>query len=483
MAMTRFRWAPAFAAALALAAVSCGGVGYTPEETPRTEEPETPVTPETPPVPQTPGKEEPAANAITVPLDGNTWRSAGGNITVPSDSTQDAVVSNDAGLGNWKNTADAFSVYFRPQSAGSLRLFLQYRPITASQIRVSFTDLETDTPLGADSLVMLSGNAAGGIATEHLGSITIAGAGYIRVDFRGVTDTGGAAYATPIALLADGAASAGLVCVATNEGAMYYWGRRGPSVHLGYDFSGAANVEYFYNEVRVPAGFDPVGSYFMVCGSGQGYFGIQVNSTTERRVLFSIWSTYVTDDPSSIPEDEKIILDKKGEGVQVGEFGNEGSGGQSYLIYPWKTEVTYRFLKRVRPSSGNYTEYSAWFYDPQSPQWRLIARFRRPKTSTYYSGPYSFVENFGPDYGNLTRKARFLSQWAYNGAWHEITRAQFTVDATGRGGHRLDYRGGLESGVFFLQNGGFFNTYTTPNTYFTRSANHSPPSIDFASLE
>jgi hypothetical protein len=49
----------------------------------------------------------------------------------------------------------------------------------------------------------------------------------------------------------------------------------------------------------------------MATGFAEGYFGMQVNSDQERRILFSIWSTYETDDPSRIPEDEKVILVKK----------------------------------------------------------------------------------------------------------------------------------------------------------------------------
>ena len=58
----------------------------------------------------------------------------------------------------------------------------------------------------------------------------------------------------------------------------------------------------------------------MANGSREGYFGIQVNSTEERRVLFSIWSPYVTDDPSQIPEDQRIQLIKSGQDVQVDEY-------------------------------------------------------------------------------------------------------------------------------------------------------------------
>ncbi len=61
-----------------------------------------------------------------------------------------------------------------------------------------------------------------------------------------------------------------------------------------------------------------IGSYFMANGFGQGYFGIQVNSASERRILFSVWSPFSTNNPREIPDDQRITLLKKGEPVHAG---------------------------------------------------------------------------------------------------------------------------------------------------------------------
>lgn len=61
--------------------------------------------------------------------------------------------------------------------------------------------------------------------------------------------------------------------------------------------SAAKEIDYFYSELRVPKGLDTEGSYFMANGFNVGYFGMQVNSPTERRFLFSVWSPYSTDNP------------------------------------------------------------------------------------------------------------------------------------------------------------------------------------------
>lgn len=150
--------------------------------------------------------------------------------------------------------------------------------------------------------------------------------------------------------------------VQNNDGNFYYWGRRGPSVHLSYQVPTDKNIEWYYNELTVPVGQDIIGSYYMANGFGEGYFGIQVNTDTERRILFSVWSPFVTDDPAAIPDSKKIKLLKKGEGVITGEFGNEGSGGQSYLKYNWIAGNTYKFLLRGVPQKDNSTTYSAYFF-------------------------------------------------------------------------------------------------------------------------
>ncbi len=74
--------------------------------------------------------------------------------------------------------------------------------------------------------------------------------------------------------------------VPNNEGNFFHWGRRGPSVHLNYPLPAGFDASWFYNEVTVPPGQDIQGSYFMACGFAQGYFGMQVNSPTERHILF-----------------------------------------------------------------------------------------------------------------------------------------------------------------------------------------------------
>ena len=265
-----------------------------------------------------------------------------------------------------------------------------------------------------------------------------------------------------------------------------YWGRRGPSVHLSYTMP-EDTIEWFYNEIAVPQHNDVIGSYYMANGFGEGYFGMQCNSENERRVLFSVWSPFNTEDPELIPDSMKIVMLKKGEGVYTGEFGNEGSGGQSFLRYPWKAGNSYRFLTRITPDNKGNTVYTAWFFAPDENQWRLIASFLRPKTNTYYKRAHSFLENFIPEQGYITRMVYFGNQWFRNrsGEWISGTEASFTYDATAKAGARIDYQGGYDtqSNRFFLKNCGFFHDSTEFHSKFHKSSvGNKVPEIDFDRL-
>jgi hypothetical protein len=393
-----------------------------------------------------------------IPLGGNSYVTSGtsGQVT-------------DEGFYAWNNAETVFSTWLRVNQKGNLKLYLKYNADTdGNVINVSCQGHTFDVTLPKQQ------------TAAFLGHIENVDPGYIRVDFKGVAPLKGAAFATPASLLVSGTATQSMNFVGDFD---YYWGRRGPSVHMNYPIPGGTTAEWFYNEVTVPVGFDPVGSYFMANGFGQGYFGMQVNSASERRILFSVWSPANTDDPNQIAPEDQVLLIKKGTGVSTGSFGNEGSGGQSYLIYNWTAGTAYKFLNRVRPIDGNYSEYTAYFFAPETGTWKLIAQWKRPKIQTYYTGAYSFVENFNKDMGYLTRKAYYRNQWVYtsSGQWVELVDGRFSVDATGRPGWRKDFKGGTDGNGFFLQNCGFFDDFVNPDTPFQRTAG-SQPVVDFDSL-
>ena len=372
-------------------------------------------------------------------------------------------------LRNWNDAETVVSFYFRTEKSGKMNIALNAKG--HSQIEVSLLGKKKKVRLDSDS-----------IARIEVGTFKVKSPGYVKMDIRGVKINEGETFGN-IESVAVGGNVAPVVCVSPEFSA--HFGRRGPSVHLGYTLP-KENVEWFYNEVTVPEEGDIPSSYYMACGFGQGYFGMQNNSPHKRRVLFSVWSPYETDNASEIPDSLRVVLLRKGENVKVQDFGNEGSGGQSYMHYDWKAGERCRFLMGVRPDGNGNTVYTAYFFDNAKGKWQLVASFRRPEITTWYTGAHSFLENFNPVMGYINRKACYGNQWArtVDGKWVPVTKARFTCDATGHHKQRLDYSGGVEGDSFFLTMGGFFNDYLSSGTIFERAGNVTEaPEIDFSTLE
>jgi FKBP-type peptidyl-prolyl cis-trans isomerase len=223
----------------------------------------------------------------------------------------------------------------------------------------------------------------------------------------------------------------------------------------------------------------------MACGFARGYFGIQVNSEKERRVIFSVWDAgNEAVDRNKVGTENRVVLLAKGDSVITNDFGNEGTGGHSHLVYPWKTETTYKFLVTALIDSASQTTiYSGYFYIPEKQKWKLIASFSAPKDGKNLRGLYSFSENFVGINGQLERKALFGNQWIQNGAngqWQELTEVRFSYDVTGKMGDRIDYGAGVTaSGAFELWHGGFKNATANYGQAFNRPALQNKPVIDF----
>lgn len=403
-----------------------------------------------------------------VSLGGNSW------LTVKARGGSEKV-TNDGWI-NWKNTDAVFSTYIRLAKPGTLKVYgLLKIPEGESTIQCTINNISKN--------LSISGKEE---QEKYFGSWDISHTGYIKIDIRGIRRTGELFANISELHIAGTAVDANTAYVKNNKENYFYWGRRGPSVHINYDtFETGNDAEWFYNEITIPDGNDVIGSYFMANGFKEGYFGMQVNSATERHILFSVWSPFQTDDPKSIPDDKKIILIKKGANVHAGEFGNEGAGGQSFLNYIWKTGTTYGFLVHAQPMKDDHTIFTAYFFTPETGKWNLIASFSRPATHTYLKRLHSFLENFDPSTGYISRKAYYGNQWVVNtnGEWKPITNMTFTGDATAQKGYRMDYGGGEENNLFFLRNCGFFNNSTKLRSAFAHKANAEHPSVDLKSLE
>ncbi|TDG37202.1 DUF3472 domain-containing protein [Pedobacter changchengzhani] len=406
------------------------------------------------------------AQNLSVPLGGNAYSSNAFSGSVA-----------DEGIVNWGDPAAHFTAYIRVSKPGSLIISIDEKPIIYGKSVVEFSINNRSKNIVFDEAENFDGK---------VGEWNIIDTGYVAISIKGISKTKNN-FPSIKALNISGSVTDGKTAyVKNNEGNFFHWGRRGPSVHLNYMQPKNVNASWCYNEVTVPVGEDVLGSYFMAVGFGEGYFGMQVNGPEERHILFSVWSPFSTDDPKSIPESQKIKMLSKGKNVHTGEFGNEGSGGQSYLNYMWKAGNTYKFLLHAEPSlnKDSTTTYTAYFLAPELGKWQIVASFKRPKTHTYLTGFHSFLENFSPPQGDKTRSVSFNNQWVCdaNSNWTEIGKARFTTDETGSKGYRMDYAGGERNGAFYLENCGFFNNYTKPGTIFERKLTGKAPAVDFKKL-
>lgn len=395
-----------------------------------------------------------------------------GNSWVINDVFETSKVISKGGIAKWSDPNQVIRTFFHVEKVGKFSMAINAKVAAGtSKIIMNFN--------GSSKKVSISNTSFKQI---ELGTFQVSEAGYHFIELQGLKKE------------SDYFAEVKEIILQPFEGENriryikddVYFGRRGPSTHLVYQIpDGTGDIEWFYNEIEIDEGQDVIGSYFMANGFAEGYFGIQVNSPKERRILFSVWSPYKTDDPSSIPEEYRIKLLKKGEEVHAGKFGNEGSGGQSYKVFNWKTNTRYGFLLGAKPTGDSTTVFTAYFYDPVFGDWQLIASFQRPKTDTHLKKLYSFLENFIPNTGVLTRKGDYFNQWVYNTrkGWVEIRQAKFSADATARKEARLDYSGGIDGNHFYLKNCGFTNDNTQIGEILLRNKTNTPPLIDFSTLE
>ncbi|AGA29870.1 DUF3472 domain-containing protein [Singulisphaera acidiphila] len=198
------------------------------------------------------------------------------------------------------------------------------------------------------------------------------------------------------------------------------------SVHLGYP---APEGVAFSNEITIQQ--SAVGTYFMVCGWDKGYFGLQELGNGKKLLIFSVWDSE-QNDPKAVQEDHRTKLISKDEKVRTGRFGGEGTGGQSFFDYDWKVGTTYRFLVAANVK-GQRTEYSGYFFVPESQEWKHLITFSTVTGGKFLSGYYSFIEDFKRDRISATkaRQARFANGWvmAKNGDWTSLSKARFTGDS------------------------------------------------------
>jgi hypothetical protein len=371
-----------------------------------------------------------------------------------------AEVSAEGGISGWNDPAIHVLWYGNLKVAGQLDCTLELRLPTGTQSKLRLR-------VGDQSHDISVTNTGDQVVTANFGSFDVPVAGYEKFTLTSLNAANQPA-GDPQTLVLDGPAA---------DGAHFNLNprRNAASVHLAYPTPGYTNVNAFYCEITAVDA--PLWTYFEACGWHRGYFGMQVNSATERRIIFSVWdSGKEAVDRSRVQAENRVTLVAKSPTVESGDFGNEGTGGHSHLIYNWQTGTKQRFLVTARPTDATHTIYTGYWFHPEQQKWMLISSWKAPQDGSYLRGLYSFNENFGGSNGQLRRKALFGNQWfrTADGQWHEETTARFSHDPTGQA-DRLDRFMGVEDGQFFLSNGGFIPGFTKYGELFTRPATGSPP--------
>ncbi len=364
------------------------------------------------------------------------------------------------GITGWKNQTNSISWYGFFKNTGSLRVGIKFHLSEG---------VKWSSRISVDNQVLTKACSGSGEKTQKLdfGTLKIHSAGYHRVTLGSYSDPN---VSKPDIISLE---LTGLPC---NDSHFNMDERRNASsVHLSYPTPVKQNITGFYNEIMVKKA--PLWTYYMACGFKRGYFGIQVNSPTERRVIFSVWdSGNEAVDRSKVSAKDRVELIAKGKNVYTDSFGNEGTGGHSHLIYPWKVGTKYRFLVTAKPA-GFYTTYSGYFYFTEKKKWGLIASFKAPNDGSYLSGLYSFNENFDGANGQVKRLASFENQWIVtdNQKLIELTNAKFSHDPTGKI-QRKDYDASVKDAQFSLSNGGFQSGNIWYGDVLHRPASKHPPS-------
>ena len=152
-----------------------------------------------------------SADAVVVPLGGNTYVTAG----------KDGAKVSTEGIKSWTGSEAVLSSWFKGSQAGELKLFLKASATEGpSVVKVTFGGKSFDVKVvdAAETVI-------------PVGSILLSEPGYVRVELQGEKKEG-TQFAGISELLIDGpAAREPLYFIRDFEP---YWGMRGPSVHMKY---------------------------------------------------------------------------------------------------------------------------------------------------------------------------------------------------------------------------------------------------------
>ena len=213
--------------------------------------------------------------------------------------------------------------------------------------------------------------------------------------------------------------------------------------HLWWNLEGQKEATCLYGEITVLATHP--GIYY--CGANWhpgepagGYCGIQHNSRSERRTIFSVWDTTKSLHPKVTEADSKTIFNR---------FGGEGEGAHTHMIWDWKVEQKFQFFVQKQPGAKpDTTDTRYYIYDHATRKWLHSGTITSPNggkisVSTIGGGLNSFLENFeGKDrnspklalyrlwLGKNITSMNFLTRSGGDGIWGQSRDSYFLAEGS-----------------------------------------------------
>jgi hypothetical protein len=211
--------------------------------------------------------------------------------------------------------------------------------------------------------------------------------------------------------------------------------------HLTWNLAGQNDATCLYGEITVLA----TAPHIYYCGANWhpgepagGYCGIQHNSETERRTIFSIWDTSPQLHPQVTAADARTISER---------FGGEGTGANTHMLWPWKLGDTFQFFVEKAPGKASETTDTRYYIcDRTHENWLHSATITNPNggkkcVATLGGGLNSFLENFSGQHRDLPKLALYrlwlgssvdtmkcLTKAVGDGTWGQMHDAYFLAE-------------------------------------------------------
>jgi Domain of unknown function (DUF3472) len=213
--------------------------------------------------------------------------------------------------------------------------------------------------------------------------------------------------------------------------------------HLWWNMEGEKHATCLYGEITVLA----TAPHIYYCGANWhpgepagGYCGIQHNSKTERRTIFSIWDTSPQLKPKVTAADPHTLHNR---------FGGEGTGAHTHMIWDWSLGATFQFfVEKVPGRTPDTTDTRYYIYDRSDKKWRHSATITNPNggklsVATIGGGLNSFLENFSGSDRTLPKLALYrlwlgssldtmkcLTEARGDGKWGKLHDAYFLAEGS-----------------------------------------------------